>query len=155
MTQENQHGFTKDKSSFSNPVAFYDGVTESVEKRRETDVIYPDFNRAFGTVPHNILLSKLDRYEFDGWTVQWMKNWLQDCVWRVVTNGSVSGWKSVMSSVLQGSVLGSILFNIFIIDIHSGVKSTLSKFAHNTKLCGTVDAPEGQDVSQRDLGRLE
>ncbi|PKU47749.1 rna-directed dna polymerase from mobile element jockey-like [Limosa lapponica baueri] len=113
-----------------NLVAFYDGVTSLVDKGRPSDIIYLDLCKAFDTIHHYILVCKLERHGFDGWTTWWMVTLKE--LWSMIRCPSSSHC-----------------------DMDSGTECTLSKFAKTTKLCHAINMLEERDAIQRDLDSLE
>ena len=98
------------------------------------ETIYTDFAKAFDTVPHQHLLTKLRGYGIEGRILTWIEAFLTDRRQRVVVNDSRSSWGDVTSGIPQGSVLGPMLFMCYINDMPSSVQSSICLFADDAKL---------------------
>lgn len=65
MVRNSQRGFVKNKSHQSNLIFLFDRVTGPVDKKEAADVIDLDFSEAFDTHPHDIFISKQEKYGLD------------------------------------------------------------------------------------------
>ncbi|XP_072015768.1 uncharacterized protein [Amphiura filiformis] len=78
LLSEDQHGFTSGRSCMSNLLTTLEDVTDSLDEGFGVDVIYLDYSKAFDTVPHKRLLSKLRAYGISGKILEWIAAFLQD-----------------------------------------------------------------------------
>lgn len=149
VIDQDQHGFIKGKSYFTNLISFYYKVI--VDKGKTMDVVYLDFSKAFDTASHSILLAKLSSLQLDLYTILGVNNWLKGQTRRAVINRVTSGWLLAP----QSSILGSVFFGVFSSDLDTGVEYTLSKFADNTKLGAAIDSLEDRETLQKNLDRFQ
>ena len=97
--------------------------------------IFVDFQKAFDTVDHEILLRKLECYGVRGTANNWFRSYLTNRSQFVSINGFDSTKKVMKYGVPQGSVLGPLLFLIYINDLHRAIKfSVTHHFADDTSL---------------------
>ena len=115
------------------------------------DILYLDYKKAFDTVLHKRLLSKLKWYGFSGDILGWISEFLMGRKMRVAVNGTNSRWVEVLSGVPQESVLGPLLFLLYINDIPHQVKSKVKLFADDTKIWNRVSEGTSSEALQQDL----
>ena len=74
-----QHVFLANKSCTTNMVDFCDNLAISLNDKLRTDVIYLDFSKAFDSINHDILLSKLkNNFNIDGRLLKFISSYLKD-----------------------------------------------------------------------------
>jgi len=116
--------------------------------------VYLDFHKAFKTVPHKHLLSKLRGYGIQGNLLSWIEAFLTRRKQRVVLNGYCSTWAEVVTGVPQGSVRGALLFNIYVNDIPDVVNSPILLFTDDIKIFRCIKTHQDYIQLQSDLNRL-
>ena len=77
------------------------------------DVVYLDFIKAFGTVPHQRLVCKFAFYGIIGNVHCWIEDFSSHRFQRVRVGKDWSTMADILSGIPQGSVLGPILFTTF------------------------------------------
>ena len=96
---DEQHGFVPGRSCMTQLLITIELWTELLDTGTALDVIYLDFKKAFDSVPHKRLLSKLDAYGIGGPIKEWIKSFLMNRKQRVTVNGIMSSWSEVLSGI--------------------------------------------------------
>ena len=135
LIYELQFGFRAKHSTNHALIAITQKIKEAINNNETAIGIFVDFEKAFDTVNHEILLSKLSHYGVNGTAQSWFRSYLSQRTQFVSLNGIDSEILPIEHGVPQGSILGPLLFTIYINDLHHCIKnSSTFHFADDTNL---------------------
>ena len=138
-----QFGFRQKHSTNHTLVDITETIRKALDNGKFACGVFIDLQKAFDTVNHNILTSKLDHYGIRGTSNNWFRSYLSERQQFVSIQGFSSDTESVKHGVPQGSVLGPLLFLLYINDLHKSIVfSKVYHFADDTNLLNINTSPK-------------
>ena len=118
-----QSGFRKNHSTNTTLLDVSDHILNNIDQGRVTASIFLDLKKAFDTVNHDLLISKLKSYGINGNALKWFHSYLSNRSQAVNINSTLSNFKKINIGVPQGSILGPLLFILFVNSLPETVNS--------------------------------
>ena len=110
LISKQQHGFLSRRSTATNLIESLNDWTVKMENRQGQSVAYIDFAKAFDSVSHPKLLTKLGAYGIGGVLLNWISDFLTGRSHVTRVGHCLSPIAFITSEVIQGSCLGPLLF---------------------------------------------
>ena len=153
LLSSHQPGFRADYSTQDVLLHVTDKWLRAVDEGKYTGAVFLDLAKAFDTVDHSILCTKLTYYGFRGSSYDLLCNYLVQRQQRVLFQSRMSKWAAVSIGVPQGSILGPLLFALYINDLPSAVSHCLlDLYADDAELhCSGSDLQMVENCLQLDL----
>ena len=130
-----QFGFREGFSTEYAILDIYEKLLCNLDKGLSSCAIFLDLAKAFDSVDHGVLLSKLPKYGIRGKSFEFFKSYLTSRTQFVKLGGVSSSLLPIDFGVPQGSILGPLLFIIFINDLQNATNLFIKLFADDTFLC--------------------
>ena len=134
---------------------------QRLEEGKEICAVFFDFKKAFDSVPHRPLITKLQQMGIPYHLLVWISSYLTVLTNRsqeVIVNGATYESMPVLSGVPQGSVLGPLLFLVYIDGITSIPISSYTKivlYADDLLLFRLISQQDDFTTLQRDIMAIE
>ena len=135
MCSNFQHAFLKMHSTLTSLLNVTDSCFSNINNRKINISIFLDLKKAFDTVDHEILISKLTKYGVVGTPLRWFTSYLTDRKQYCQIDGHKSSLKSVHCGIPHGSCLGPLLFILYVNDFEQCLKKcTANMYADDTSV---------------------